>query len=150
MVADGRRFNLVRPRERFYNNFWLIPAAFLVGALLLAVVTRRIDQSLSPVSPGTAPWIVSAAGAGVVLATLATAMLTFLGVVFSIGLVALQLASQQFSPRVLRNYVRTTTTKVALGTFIATFIYPLFGLATSTSSRAAGTPTSRPSRSPSP
>ena len=70
----------------------------------------------------------SAAGAGVVLATLATAMLTFLGVVFSIGLVALQLASQQFSPRVLRNYVRTTTTKVALGTFIATFIYPLFSL----------------------
>jgi uncharacterized membrane protein len=71
---------------------------------------------------------VSAAGAGVVLSTLATAMLTFLGVVFSIGLVALQLASQQFSPRVLRNYVRTTTTKVALGTFIATFIYPLFSL----------------------
>ena len=74
--------------------------------------------------------MVSAGNASVVLATLATAMLTFLGVVFSIGLVALQLASQQFSPqRVLRNYVRSTTTKVALGTFIATFIYPLFSLA---------------------
>ena len=128
VVADGRRFNLVRPRERFYNNFWFIPAAFLVGALLLAAVTRAIDQRLAPVAPGTVPWIVSAGGAGVVLSTLATAMLTFLGVVFSIGLVALQLASQQFSPRVLRNYVRTTTTKVALGTFIATFIYPLFSL----------------------
>jgi uncharacterized membrane protein len=128
VIADGRRFNLVRPRERFYNNFWFIPAAFLVGALLLAVITRQIDQTLSPVTSRTAPWIVSAAGAGVVLSTLATAMLTFLGVVFTIGLVALQLASQQFSPRVLRNYVRTTTTKVALGTFIATFIYPLFSL----------------------
>jgi uncharacterized membrane protein len=128
VVADGRRFSLVRPRERFYNNFWFIPAAFLVGALLLSVVTRQIDQSLAPVTSGTAPWIVSAGDAGVVLSTLATAMLTFLGVVFSIGLVALQLASQQFSPRVLRNYVRTTTTKVALGTFIATFIYPLFSL----------------------
>ena len=128
VIADGRRFNLVRPRERFYNNFWFIPAAFLVGALLLAVITRQIDQTLAPVSAGTAPWIVSAADAGIVLSTLATAMLTFLGVVFSIGLVALQLASQQFSPRVLRNYVRTTTTKVALGTFIATFIYPLFSL----------------------
>ena len=70
----------------------------------------------------------SATAANVVLATLATAMLTFLGVVFSIGLVALQLASQQFSPRVLRNYVRSITTKVALGTFIATFIYPLVSL----------------------
>ncbi len=128
VVADGRRFSLVRPRERFYNNFWFIPAAFLVGALLLSIVTRQIDQGLPPVTAGTAPWIVSAGDAGVVLSTLATAMLTFLGVVFSIGLVALQLASQQFSPRVLRNYVRTTTTKVALGTFIATFIYPLFSL----------------------
>ena len=128
IVADGRRFSLVRPRERFYNNFWLVPAAFLLGALLLAFVTRRIDESLGPVTRSTAPWIVSATGAGTVLSTLATAMLTFLGVVFSIGLVALQLASQQFSPRVLRNYVRTTTTKVALGTFIATFIYPLFSL----------------------
>ena len=59
VVADGRRFNLVRPRERFYNNFWLIPASFLVGALLLAIVTRRIDENLPPVSHGTAPWIVS-------------------------------------------------------------------------------------------
>ena len=50
VVADGRRFSLVRPRERFYNNFWFIPAAFLVGALLLAVVTRQIDQSLAPVT----------------------------------------------------------------------------------------------------
>ena len=128
VVADGRRFNLVRPRERFYNNFWFIPAAFLVGALLLAVATRAIDQRLGTVTVQTAPWIVSAGNAGIVLATLATAMLTFLGVVFSIGLVALQLASQQFSPRVLRNYVRSTTTKIALGTFIATFIYPLFSL----------------------
>jgi len=128
VIADGRRFNLVRPRERFYNNFWIIPTAFLLGALLLAVITRRIDENLPPVVGRTAPWIVGASSAGVVLSTLATAMLTFLGVVFSIGLVALQLASQQFSPRVLRNYVRTTTTKVALGTFIATFIYPLFSL----------------------
>ncbi len=128
VVADGRRFNLVRPRERFYNNFWFIPATFLIGALLLAVATRAIDQSLGTVTVKTAPWIVSASNAGIVLATLATAMLTFLGVVFSIGLVALQLASQQFSPRVLRTYVRSTITKVALGTFIATFIYPLVSL----------------------
>jgi uncharacterized membrane protein len=128
LVPDGRRFDPARRGERFSNNFWLIPAAFLLGALLLAVATRRIDESLGPVTRSTPPWIVSASGAGTVLSTLATAMLTFLGVVFSIGLVALQLASQQFSPRVLRNYVRTQTTKVALGTFIATFIYPLFSL----------------------
>jgi uncharacterized membrane protein len=128
LVVERRRPDLLRLRERFQNTFWLLPTLFLIGALLLAVLTRAIDENLPPVITTTAPWVVSARDASVVLATLATAMLTFLGVVFSIGLVALQLASQQFSPRVLRNYVRSTTTKVALGTFIATFIYPLFSL----------------------
>ena len=129
LVGRSRRFLLLRLSEHFHNSFWLLPAVFLVGALLLAVVTRAIDESLSPIVTRAAPFVVSAASANVVLATLATAMLTFLGVVFSIGLVALQLASQQFSPRVLRTYVRTPTTKLALGTFIATFIYPLSSLA---------------------
>jgi uncharacterized membrane protein len=128
-VGRSRRFLLLRLSEHFHNSFWLLPAVFLVGALLLAVVTRAIDESLAPTVTGAAPWLVSATSASVVLATLATAMLTFLGVVFSIGLVALQLASQQFSPRVLRTYVRSSTTKLALGTFIATFIYPLVSLA---------------------
>ena len=128
VVAERPRLAFVRLRERFYNNFWFLPVVFLVGALLLSVLTRAVDESLSPTIAHAAPWIVSAKDAGVVLSTLATAMLTFLGVVFSIGLVALQLASQQFSPRVLRTYVRSTTIKVALGTFIATFIYPLFSL----------------------
>ena len=119
---------VVRLRERFYGNFWLLPVVFLVGALVLAVITRAVDEALPPTLAHAAPWIVSAKDASTVLSTLATAMLTFLGVVFSIGLVALQLASQQFSPRVLRTYVRSTTIKVALGTFIATFIYPLFSL----------------------
>jgi uncharacterized membrane protein len=128
LAIDRKRFTVLRLGEHFYNAFWLLPVLFLIGALLLAVITHAIDKALPANIGRTAPWVVSAGSASVVLATLATAMLTFLGVVFSIGLVALQLASQQFSPRVLRNYVRSTTTKVALGTFIATFIYPLFSL----------------------
>ena len=48
----------------------------------------------------------------------------------------------------LRNYVRSTTTKVALGTFIATFIYPLFSLGYLEELMRRGTPTSRRSRWP--
>ncbi len=127
-VHVDHRLPTVRLRERFYDSFWLLPASFLVGALVLAFITREIDSNLSPTTAKTIFYIVNARDAGIVLSTLATAMLTFLGVVFSIGLVALQLASQQFSPRVVRNYVRSTTIKLALGTFIATFIYPLFSL----------------------
>ena len=129
LVAERRRPALLRVREGFQNTFWLLPALFLVGALLLAVITRAIDENLPTVITRAAPWVASARDASVVLATVATAaMVTFLAVVFSIGLAALQMASQHTSPRVLRNYVRSTTTKVALGTFIATFIYPLLSL----------------------
>jgi hypothetical protein len=63
-----------------------------------------------------------------VLSALAQSIITVTGVVFSITLVALQLASQQFSPRVTRTFVRSTTTKVAFGVFSATFVTSLLSL----------------------
>ena len=63
------------------------------------------------------------------LATIAAALLTFTGVVFSITLVALQMSATQYSPRVLRTFVRKPVTKLALATFIATFVYSLTLLA---------------------
>jgi uncharacterized membrane protein len=44
--------------------------------------------------------------------------------------VALQLSSTQFSPRLLRNFLRDRGTQVALSTFIATFVYSAAGLFT--------------------
>ena len=52
-------------------------------------------------------------------------MLTFVGVVFTITLVALQLASAQLSPRVIRTFVRSGITKLAFGLFLATFAYAI-------------------------
>jgi len=129
LVVDMRRaFPLVRLRERVANTFWLLPFAFLVGALLLIWLTRVADRALPPAGQAWSYLVWKNGSATTVLSTIATAMLAFLGVVFSITLVAMQLASQQFSPRVLRTYVRSSITKVALGTFIATFIYPLLSL----------------------
>ena len=42
------------------------------------------------------------------------------GVVFSITIVALSLASNQFGPRLLRNFMRDTGNQIVLGTFVAT------------------------------
>ena len=65
-----------------------------------------------------------------VLSAIATSMITVTGVVFSVTVVALQLASSQFSPRVLRTFLRDRTVQVALGAFIASFIYALLVLRT--------------------
>jgi uncharacterized membrane protein len=57
-------------------------------------------------------------------------MITVVGLVFSLTLVALSLASSQFGSRLLRNFMRDTTNQVVLGTFVATFLYCLLVLRT--------------------
>lgn len=69
-------------------------------------------------------------GARSVLSVIASSMITVAGVVFSITIVALQLASTQFGPRVLRNFMRDRGNQVVLGTFVATFVYCLLVLRT--------------------
>jgi uncharacterized membrane protein len=54
--------------------------------------------------------------------------MTVLTLVFSITIVALTLASTQFGPRMLRNFVRDIGTQVTLGTFVATFVYAVLTL----------------------
>ena len=58
-----------------------------------------------------------------ILTTLSAAVITVVGVVFSITIVTLTLASTQFGPRMLRNFIRDRGTQFTLGTFVATFVY---------------------------
>jgi len=55
------------------------------------------------------------------------------GVVFSITILALTLASQQFGPRMMRNFVRDLGNQVTLGVFVGTFVYAVLGLGSITS-----------------
>ena len=128
VVDRSVAFNRVRRRERLRSTFWYIPTFFIVGSALLAIVMHRIDVAIA-VAPGDAPWwLPSTSSTTTVLSTIAAAMLTFVGVVFSVTLVALQLASSQLSPRVLRSFVRSPVPKLAFGTFVATFFFSVFML----------------------
>jgi len=63
-----------------------------------------------------------------VLIAIAAAVITVIGVVFSITILALTLASQQFGPRMMRNFVRDVGNQVTLGVFVGTFVYAVLGL----------------------
>ena len=63
-----------------------------------------------------------------ILSSLAGAIITVVGVVFSIMIVALTLASQQFGPRMLRTFIRDRGSQLTLGTFVATFFYAMLTL----------------------
>ena len=64
------------------------------------------------------------------LSTIAGSMMTVVGVTFSMVLVALALASSQYTSRILRNFMRDRVTQIVLGVFAGIFIYCLIVLRT--------------------
>ncbi len=114
------------------SSFWFVPALMTGAAAVLAFATVALDEAGTDAWLQALDWTYSggAEGASSVLGTVAGSMITIAGVVFSMTLVALALTSSQLGPRLLRNFMRDTTTQVMLGTFIATFVYCLLVLRT--------------------
>ena len=69
-----------------------------------------------------------------VLIAIAAAVITVIGVVFSITILALTLASQQFGPRMMRNFIRDVGNQMTLGVFVGTFVYSVLALGSITGS----------------
>ena len=55
-------------------------------------------------------------------------MMSVMGITFSMTLLALVLASGQYTSRILRNFMRSRVTQFTLGTFAGIFIYCLIVL----------------------
>lgn len=89
------------------------------GALAVALVA--LDREGVFFTNGSTHWIFGggAEGARGMLSAIAGGLITVAGVVFSVTIVALQLASSQFTPRVLRNFTADRSDQFVLGVFIA-------------------------------
>ncbi|MGN6371171.1 MAG: DUF2254 domain-containing protein [Phycisphaerae bacterium] len=118
--------------ERLRSSFWFLPALMALASIALALGMLWIDGNISQHHVKNFILVYSGgpAGASAVMTTIVSSMMTITGVVFSMTLVTLSLASQQFGPRLLRNFMRDTANQVVLGTFIATFLYCLLVLRT--------------------
>ncbi|MFP5368670.1 MAG: DUF2254 family protein, partial [Actinomycetes bacterium] len=73
-------------------------------------------------------WPAGTDAARALLQAVATAIMAVATVTVSLTVVALQLASQQFSPRLLRQFARDRFIQAVLALFISTFIVALAGL----------------------
>src|SRR4029079_6893637 len=121
-------------RERWAGALWPVPTLFGVGALVAAVISVAVDDSVH-FHVADHRFLVGDTGTALTLTSVvATGMLAFLGIVFATTLVAIQLAASQYSPRAVRVFVRSRLTKVSLGIFVATFV---FSVATLIAIRAA-------------
>jgi uncharacterized membrane protein len=112
-----------RIRNFVTNSVWLLPLLGLVGALLLNPVVQRLDAALG--------WkaSVDVDSARAVLGALTSSLLTFIVFVFSILLVAVQLASAQLSPRIIATVYRSPVLRLSLTLFVFAFTFSLAALA---------------------
>ncbi|CAN5234339.1 DUF2254 domain-containing protein [soil metagenome] len=112
------------------DSLWFIPALGALAGVILAVVTLSFpiadkleDTWIHPILFSGEP-----ESARAVLSTIAGSLITVTGVVFSVTIVTLQLASTQFTPRVMRGFIADRTNQSVLAIFIGTFTYTLLVL----------------------
>jgi uncharacterized membrane protein len=108
---------------------WVLPGASALLALLVGFAVSQIDVSPgSPLAPlafqGTAD------DARTLLSNITSSVITVIALVLGLTVVALQLSSTQFSPRLLRNFLRDRPNQIVLSVFVATFVYAAAGLYT--------------------
>jgi uncharacterized membrane protein len=118
--------------DSLHSSYWFLPSIMAIAAVGLALIMLALDRAGKTGPVEQLSWVYTGGpdGARAVLSAVAGSLATVTATAFSITIVALQLASSQFGPRLLRNFMQDTGNQLVLGTFIATFIYCLLVLRT--------------------
>lgn len=113
-------------RVGLLSSLWFVPTVLVALVCGLAALTLRFDE-LSPDLGGLRGWFFggSSSAGRALLAAIASSLITVVALAFSGTIVAIQQASTQFSPRVIRNFMRDRGNQTVFGAYIATFVYAL-------------------------
>ncbi|MDP8946503.1 MAG: DUF2254 domain-containing protein [Actinomycetota bacterium] len=116
-------------RERLNSSFWFLPGLLTAGSAAPFYTVQYLDQVLR-LDPSSLPVVFSggATAARSVLSAVSSSIITVAATVFSLTIIALQLASTQYSPRLLRTFTADRGIQVVLGIYIGTFLYSLLVL----------------------
>ncbi|MDC8830005.1 DUF2254 domain-containing protein [Alteromonas gilva] len=115
--------------ESLSTSYWFIPLLMMGSSAVicytcLSVIERAfLPEFLRPLIP-----LVSQEGVQQLLSTVAGAMITVTSIAFSMTLVSLTLASNQFGPRLIRNFMHDRNTQAVLGILVSTFLFCLISL----------------------
>jgi uncharacterized membrane protein len=103
------------------SRSWLIPLAYAVASLAMAMVLPRLEHQLSFSMVAK----VSASSAEAICSSVASGMIALTGIVFSLTFVMVQFSATAYSPRLVMWVARDPVISHALGIFNATFLYAL-------------------------
>lgn len=118
--------------DSLHSSYWFLPTIIAAISFGLAIALLSLDRRgyYQPLLKLGLVYTGGPDGARAMLSAIASSTITVATTAFSITIVALQLASSQFGPRLLRNFMQDTGNQIVLGTFIGTFIYCLLVLRT--------------------
>jgi len=108
-----------RLRQHFRQSLWAVPLLGAVAGGALAVVDLRIEGRVAL----PREWSYSASTASSVLTTVSGAMIGLLGLVVTVGVLVVQMATGTLSPRFMRLWYRDRLQKLVLAAFAATFAF---------------------------
>ncbi|HEU5391596.1 MAG TPA: DUF2254 family protein [Streptosporangiaceae bacterium] len=113
-------------REYVRGSLWVLPTLSVLAALAAGAVLSSVSiGARSPLAFQGTP-----DDARTLLLGITGTMITVIALLLGLAVVALQLSSTQFSPRLLRNFLRDRPNQVVLSAFVATFAYSAAGLYT--------------------
>ncbi len=133
MRLSSLRSRLGAVREGLSTQMWPVPAIGIALGLGLGIGLPRLDGSIDAgLSSGVKAYLFGggASAARTLLGTIAGSLITVTSLTFSLTVLTLQLASSQFSPRLLRTFTRDRFVHVTLALFLGTFTYALAVLRT--------------------
>jgi uncharacterized membrane protein len=120
-------------RARLRGALWPIPVVGVVLALGAGIALPALDGVLGRGSAGHPLDLVFGGGPAAardLLAAIAGSLISVTGLVFSLTVVALQLGSSQYSPRLLQTFATDRVVQLTLAQLTATFVYALTVLRT--------------------
>jgi uncharacterized membrane protein len=128
----AERIGIVRVRqliEEFQHRLAFVPLVMtfvaVIASQLILLIDRRISDGGNDLPALLATTIDSARA---VLGAIAGGLITAFTLLVSMMLVAVQLASGQFSPRAMRNWLSDTVLRRTVGLVLATTVFCLLGL----------------------
>lgn len=117
-----------RIRDALRTQLWPVPAVAVVLSVGLGIFLPRLDAAVDDNLPPATTALLFGGGpeaARSVLEAISGSLITVTSLTFSLTVVTLQLASSQFSPRLLRTFTRDRFVHVTLALFLSTFVFAL-------------------------
>ena len=116
--------------ETLHSSIWFLPSVLALGAVLAFFISIYADVHFLPAVRGSSIWLFSGRADAIreLLSTIATSLIAIVSIAFSITIIAVQQAANQYSPQVVGTFTSDKGSQFVLGMYLATFIYVLLVL----------------------